>query len=36
MIEHLALIYKDPFKVQNAKLDYKSLIMKLSKKFTEF
>jgi Zinc knuckle len=36
MIQHLASIYEDPFKVQNARLDYKALMMKPSEKFTEF
>jgi hypothetical protein len=36
MIGHLATIYEDPFKVQNARLDYKSLRMKTTEKFIEF
>jgi hypothetical protein len=36
MINHLASIYEDPFKVQNARLDYKGLLMKATEKFTDF
>ena len=36
MVAHLASIYKDPFRVQNAQLDYKSLMMKTSETFTSF
>jgi hypothetical protein len=36
MIKHLTSIYKDPFKVQNARLDYKSLIMKVTETFSAF
>ena len=36
MIQHLASIYEDPFKVQNARLDYKALMMKPSEMFTDF
>ena len=36
MIDHLAAIYEDPYKVQNARLDYKSLMMKPSESFADF
>jgi hypothetical protein len=36
MIKHLASIYEDPFKVQNARLDYKSLMMKVTETFSAF
>jgi hypothetical protein len=36
MIDHLASIYEDPFKVQNARFDYKSLMMKPTETFAEF
>jgi hypothetical protein len=36
MINHLASIYKDPHKVQNARLEYKSLMMKTTKTFADF
>jgi hypothetical protein len=36
MVAHLASIYEDPYKVQNARLDYRSLMMKPSETFTEF
>jgi hypothetical protein len=36
MIGHLASIYEDPHKVQNARYDYRSLRMKTTEKFTEF
>ena len=36
MISHLASIYEDPHKVQNARLDYKSLFMKQSETFADF
>jgi hypothetical protein len=36
MIEHLATIYLDPFKVENARQDYRRLTMKPSQPFTEF
>jgi hypothetical protein len=36
MIGYLASIYKDPYKVQNARYDYKGLRMKTTEKFTEF
>ena len=36
MMSHLASIYEDPHKVQNAHLDYKSLFMKPSETFADF
>jgi hypothetical protein len=36
MIEHLASIYDDPYKTQNARSEYRSLSMKPSQTFTEF
>ena len=36
MIDFLATIYKDPYKVQNACLKYKSLLMKSTKTFLDF
>jgi hypothetical protein len=36
MVAHLASIYEDPYKVQNARLDYRSLMMKASETYTEF
>jgi hypothetical protein len=36
MIEHLATIYDDPYKTQNARSEYRSLSMKPSQTFTEF
>ena len=36
MISYLTLVYEDPFKIQNARLEYKSLIMKVSKTFSAF
>jgi len=36
MIDHLSSIYEDPFKVQNAHLNYKSLNMKTIKTFSAF
>ena len=36
MINHLASIYKDPYKVQNACFEYKGLLMKLSETFADF
>jgi hypothetical protein len=36
MIKHLTSIYKNLFKVQNARLDYKSLIIKVTKTFSAF
>jgi hypothetical protein len=36
MIDFLATIYKDPYKVQNACLEYKSLSMKSTKTFLDF
>ena len=36
MIRHLASIYEDPYKVQNARYDYQALRMKTTEKFTEF
>jgi hypothetical protein len=36
MIDHLATIYVDPYKVQNARHDFRRLIMKTSQTFTEF
>jgi hypothetical protein len=36
MVAHLASIYEDPYKVQNARLDYRSLMMKPSESFTDF
>lgn len=34
MIDHLSSIYEDPFKVQNARLDYRSLTMKTTETFS--
>src|SRR5436190_14527223 len=36
MISHLASIYEDPHRVQNARLDYKSLFMKPLETFADF
>ena len=36
MIDHLSSIYEDPFKVQNARLGYKSLNMKTTETFSAF
>jgi zinc knuckle protein len=36
MIEHLASIYEDPFKVQNARRDYRRLTMKATETFPDF
>lgn len=36
MIDYLASIYEDLYKVQNARYDYKGLRMRTTKKFTEF
>jgi hypothetical protein len=36
MIDYLSSIYKDPFKVQNACLDYKVLNMKTTETFSTF
>ena len=36
IINYLSFIYKDPFKVQNAYLDYKSLNMKIIETFLAF
>ena len=36
MIDHLSSIYEDPFKTQNARLDYKSLMMRTTETFAEF
>jgi hypothetical protein len=36
MIDYLASIMEDPYKVQNARLDYKSLVMKTTETFADF
>ena len=36
MMEHLSSIYKDPFKIQNACLGYKSLNIKTTETFSAF
>jgi hypothetical protein len=36
MIDHLSSIYEDPFRVQNARLGYKSLNMKTTETFSAF
>jgi len=36
IIVHLSFIYKDPFKVQNARLNYKSLNIKTTETFSAF
>ena len=36
MIDFLATIYEDPYKVQNARLEYKSLSMKSTETFSDF
>jgi hypothetical protein len=36
MIDYLASIYEDPHKVQNARLEYKSLMMKTTETFADF
>ena len=36
IIDYLAAIYKDPYKVQNACLEYKGLIMKTIETFADF
>ena len=35
-INHLSFIYEDSFKIQNARLNYKSLNMKTTKTFSAF
>ena len=36
MMEHLFSIFKDPFKIQNARLGYKNLNMKIMETFSAF
>ena len=36
MIQHLSDIYEDPFRVQNARKDYRKLVMKPTETFTDF
>ena len=36
IIKYLSSIYEDPHKVQNARLEYRGLMMKTSKTFTDF
>jgi hypothetical protein len=36
MISYLATIYEDPYKVQNAHLAYKGLVMKSTETFADF
>jgi hypothetical protein len=36
MIQHLSDIYEDPFRMQNARRDYRRLIMKSTETFTDF
>ena len=36
MFEYLSSIYKDPFKTANARQDYRNLIIKITKTFSEF
>ena len=36
MIDHLASIYKDPFKARNARVEYRGLMMKPTEPFTAF
>ena len=36
MISYLTSVYEDPFKIQNARLEYKSLMMKVSETFLAF
>src|SRR5580658_4929081 len=36
MIDYLATIYEDPYEVQNARLEYKSLSMKSTETFSDF
>src|SRR5277367_4183894 len=36
MINHLASIYEDPHRIQNARLDYRSLMMKPTETFADF
>ena len=36
IINYLSFIYKDPFKVQNARLSYKSLNIKIIETFLAF
>jgi hypothetical protein len=36
MIDHLADIYEDRYRVQNAWLEYQSLMMRLSESFADF
>jgi hypothetical protein len=36
MVAYLAFIYKDLYKVQNARLDYLSLIIRLLEAYTKF
>ena len=36
IMEHLSFIYKNPFKIQNARLGYKSLNMKTTETFSAF
>jgi hypothetical protein len=36
MIDYLASVYEDPYKIQNARLDYKSLTMRTTETFADF
>lgn len=36
MIRHLASIYEDPFRVKNARRDYRKLMMRPTETFTDF
>jgi len=36
IIQHLADIYEDPFQVQNARRDYRKLVIKPTETFTDF
>jgi hypothetical protein len=36
MLDHLAAVYEDPYKVQNARVEYKSLMMKPTEQFMDF
>ncbi len=36
MIQHLADIYEDPFRVQNGRREYRKLNMRSAKRFTDF
>src|SRR5437762_4566185 len=36
MLKHLATTYKDPYKVQNTYIEYKSLMMKPTETFVNF